>query len=274
MLAFRKEHIENKRIIITGGASGIGKATAFGLAKKGAKLVLASRDIDKLNQLQGELKQTFPDMPYALTIKCDVTSEADIKNLIDTTLSELGGIDMLINNAGVGVYGEATGTTSDNLHHTMEVNYFGPANCIFEVLPHMIKTHNGIIVNICSVAAIYGIPYMCAYCSSKAALASLGQTLRSELMGKGIHIINIYPGYTQTEFFTHEILTGGARRPFGPYTRADFVANKIIRAIEFRTPELIIPIYGKALSVLKGVMPSLVRKTLYIISKKLKTEIK
>jgi len=271
MLTLRKEHIENKRVIITGGASGIGKATAFGLAKKGAKLILASRDIDKLNQLQEELKLAFPDMPYALTIKCDVTSEADIKNLINTTLSELGGIDILINNAGIGVYGETLRTKYENLHHTMAVNYFGAANCIFEVLPHMIKTHNGTIVNICSVAAIYGIPYMCAYCSSKAALASLGQTLRSELIGKGIHIINIYPGYTQTEFFTHEILIGGARRSIGPYTQADFVANKIIRAIEFRTPELIIPIYGKVLSVIKGLIPSLVRKAMYILSKRLKT---
>jgi len=273
MLTLRKEHIENKRIIITGGASGIGKATALGLAKKGAKLILASRNIDKLNQFQRELKQAFPNTPYALTIKCDVTSETDIKNLIKTSIIELGGIDILINNAGIGVYGETIRTKSNNCHLIMDVNYFGPANCIFEVLPHMIKMQNGIIVNICSVAALYGIPYMGAYCSSKAALASLGQTLRSELVEKGIHIINIYPGYTQTEFFTHEILTGGARKAHGPYTAPELVANKIIKAIEYKTPELIIPIYGKTLSVLKGVMPSLVRTSMHIISKKLKTEI-
>ncbi len=117
----------------------------------------------------------------------------------------------------------------------------------------------GLIDNIGSLAAIHGAPYLGAYGASKAALAVLGQSLRAELAGYGIKILNVYPGYTCTNIFANEKKLGGARRPAGRYAPAARVARAVVKAIERETPEMVLTVEGKTMSLVKGALPRLVQ---------------
>ena len=261
--------IDGSRVLITGASSGIGRATSFELAKRGAVLVLTARRLKTLRKVSDEIKDAFPDFQAPLSIPCDVSDKEDAIRLVKSCVDHLGGIDILMNNAGIGVYGNAEKTTLEDFRSVMEVNFFGSVNCIMEVLPHMKKIGKGLIINIASVAAMHGIPYMGAYSASKAALVALSQSLRAELANSGISMMIVYPGYTQTNFFKIEKNVGGARRPAGPYTPVKKVAKAIIKAIESERPDLVLSLGGKALKFSKSLMPWLAERAMQRIAFKL-----
>ena len=125
------------------------------------------------------------------------------------------------------------------------------------------------IVNICSLAAIHGVPYLGAYSASKAALMALTQSMSAELKKYGICMVAVFPGYTDTNFFNSEKKVGKAIRPKGPYTSADKVAREIIHAIKNEKEQHILTFQGKALSVVKALFPGIVRVVMRRIAKKL-----
>jgi len=264
--------IKASRVLITGASSGIGKATAFALAGRGAKLVLASRSFNRLEEVASQIKNAYPDLTKPLVVSCDVTNRRDVKRLIRSTMDFFGGIDILINNAGIGVYGESDRTTIEDFRSVMEVNFFGAIQCMLEVLPVMKNAGKGLIVNIASVAAKHGIPYLGAYSASKAALAALSQSFRAELSKSGISIMIVYPGYTQTDFFKKEKKVGGAHRPPEPYASVQNVARAIIRAIENGRRDLILSLEGKALALSQEMMPWIVEKAMEKTANKLRDE--
>jgi len=152
----------------------------------------------------------------------------------------------------------------------MDVNFFGSIHCILEVLPHMKRRGQGHIVNIASVAAKHGVPYLGAYGAGKAAIVALSQSLRAELSGSGISVVVVYPGYTQTEFFAKEKLVGGGHRPAQPYESPEKVAKAIIRGIKKNKQEIVLSREGKTLSVAQGLLPYIVDKAMARIAHKLK----
>ncbi|UCG94740.1 MAG: SDR family NAD(P)-dependent oxidoreductase, partial [Candidatus Aerophobus sp.] len=239
------------------------------LAKRGAMLALTARRLKNLRKVSDEIKDAFPDVQAPLLIPCDVSDKEDAIRLIRKCANHLGGIDILINNAGIGVYGNAELTTLEDFRSVMEVNFFGSVNCILEALPHMKKMGKGLIINIASVAAMHGIPYAGAYSASKAALVALSQSLRAELVKNGISIMVVYPGYTQTNFFNIEKKVGGARRPGGPYAPAKKVARSIIKAIESERRDLVLSLVGKALKFSQSLMPWLADRVMQRIAYKL-----
>jgi short-subunit dehydrogenase len=261
--------IYGSRVLITGASSGIGRATTFELAKRGAMLALTARRLKNLRKVSDEIKDAFPDVQAPLLIPCDVSDKEDAIRLVRKCVDQLGGIDILINNAGIGVYGNAEMTTLEDFRSVMEVNFYGSVNCILEVLPHMKEIGKGLIINIASVAAIHGIPYAGAYSASKAALVALSQSLRAELAKSGISIMVIYPGYTQTNFFKIEKKVGGARRPAGPYAPAKKVARSIIKAIESERQDLVLSLVGKTLKFSQSLMPWLAERVMQRIAYKL-----
>ncbi|NIM58352.1 MAG: SDR family NAD(P)-dependent oxidoreductase [Candidatus Aminicenantes bacterium] len=261
--------IEGSRVLVTGGSSGIGRATCIELAKRGAILALTARRLKTLRKVSDEIKDAFPDVQAPLLIPCDVSDREDAIKLVKKCVDHLGGIDILINNAGIGVYGKAEMTALDDFRSVMEVNFFGSVNLILEVLPHMKKTGGGLIINIASVAAMHGVPYMGAYCASKAALVALSQSLRAELATSGISIMIVYPGYTQTNFFRVEKKVGGARRPAGRYVPAKKVARSIVNAIENERQDLVLTLEGKALKFSKVFIPWLAEGAMQRIAYKL-----
>jgi short-subunit dehydrogenase len=254
--------IEGQKVLITGASSGIGLALAAALAWKGAVLALTARRIDSLSEAAKGITSSFPNIPAPLTISCDVVDSESVSNLINQSVHHLGGIDILINNAGISVYGNTEMTSLVDFRSVMDVNYFGALHCMLEAIPHMKRAGKGLIVNIASIAAKYGVPYLGAYCASKAALVSLSQSLGAELSRDGISVMNVFPNYTQTGIFENEKKVGGARRPQCPYTSASKVAESIIRAIERERRNLILSSKGNILAIFQGLVPSLIDKAM------------
>ncbi len=250
--------IESKKVLVTGASSGIGLALSGVLAEKGAVLALASRRQDRLREAADKIASAFPHIPTPLAVPCDVSDRESVHQLMQRCVSDLGGIDILINNAGICVYGDAERTPLEEFHAVMDVNFFGALHSMLEVLSTMKQTGKGLIVNIASVAALHGIPYLGAYGASKAALVSLTQSLRAELSKSGISILIVYPGYTQTDIFKNEKRVGDAHRPPGPYAPASRVARAIVKAIEGEKRELVLSPKGKILAFIQGVLPGVV----------------
>ena len=262
--------IEGSRIVITGASSGIGQSLAWITAEKGGSLVLASRNVDRLRDTASQIKKVFPETPEPLALRCDVADSRSVHNLIDAATRRLGGIDILINNAGISVYGDMERTSMEDFESLFDVNFFGPLYGMFEIIPQMKAKNQGIIVNIASLAAIHGAPYLGAYGASKAALAVLGQALRAELSEYGIKIINVYPGYTRTNIFDREKKVGGARRPDTHYAPASRVAGAVVKAIETEKQELVLSVEGRAMALIKGVLPKLVANVMERIASNLR----
>jgi len=264
--------INGERVILTGASSGIGKAIAFELARKRARLLLTSRQFDILEKVAQKIKYTFPEITPPLATACDVINRDQVRKVIHFCVEHFGGVDILINGAGIGVYGACEKTSLEDFRLQMEVNFFGPVHFILEALPLMKEAGKGLIVNISSLAAKHGVPYLAAYGASKAALATLGQSLHAELVRSRISVLTVYPGYTETDFFKKEKKVGGARRPDGPYTSPQEVAEAIVAAIEKEKRELVLTIEGKALVLCQSLMPWLVRRSMERIAHNLRDE--
>jgi short-subunit dehydrogenase len=263
------KNLGNKRIIITGASSGIGKATAIMLSHYNVRMVLTSRNFEALNRVSDEIIKNNPGCPRPFVIPCDMTKPDEIRNMIHTSNYLLGKIDVLINNAGWGVYGESELFTMNDFRQVMEVNYFGTITCMYEALKFMKEEGSGHILNISSVAALHGVPYLSAYCASKSALTTLSQGLKAELNGTNIEISIIYPGYTQTDFFRNEKKVGKAVRPDRKFMPPEKVAKTILNTIIKGRKDHILSLEGKLLYLCRGLFPKLVEKVMRNIALKL-----
>jgi len=262
--------IRGKNVVVTGASSGIGRALVFALAGRGAELTIAARRIELLSDTASEAAERFPDSPAPVAVRCDVTDARGVAELVGGVVERLGSVDVLINNAGVSAFGSEARTSIADYRDVMEVNFYGALNCMREVLPFMVRRENGLIVNVLSVAALHGVPYLSAYCASKSALGAVSECLRAELADAGVRISLVYPGYVDTGIFDSEKKVGGARRPSGEYEPADVVAEKIARGIERGTSNIYLTVQGRALSVLRGLAPSVVDSVMRKIARELK----
>jgi short-subunit dehydrogenase len=261
--------IDGTRVIVTGASSGIGRALTIALAERGAVLTLAARRSDRLEEVVREVGERFPSSPSPVAVRCDVSNAADVTALVGGAVERLGTVDVLINNAGISVFGEEARTSIDDYRNLMTVNFFGAVHSMREVLPFMRRQGSGLIVNVASVAALYGVPYLAAYCASKAALVVLSQSLRAELHRSGVRVMLVYPGYTETEIFEREKRVGGARRPPGEYAPAARVARAVVRGIEGDARDVYLTTRGRALCVLRGLAPPIVERAMRNIARDL-----
>jgi len=259
-----------RRVLITGGSSGIGRAIADAVAKRGGILCLAARDGARLQKAADEIAASFPSHPNPLAIPCDVTDGPAVRRLVAECRNHLGGLDILFNNAGICVYGPVERTGAEDFAGVMAVNFQGAVNCILEVLPVMRQQGSGRIVNTGSVAALHGVPYLAAYSASKAALAAATQALRAELSGSGINITTVYVDYTQTGIFAAEKNVGGARRPAGPYAPAPKVAEAIVRAVERGKGDFAVSARGRALIIARTLAPGIVERNMNRLAEELR----
>lgn len=264
------EKIEGKRVLITGASSGIGKALAKEFASRGAVLALTARTKSRLKVTREELRAAYPLTTAPLIFPCDVANSKDVKNLIKSCEKIMGGVDVLINNAGIGVYGSVARTVPEDYSSIMRVNFLGAVHCILGILPIMQKAGEGLIINISSVAALHGIPYLGAYSASKSALSAFCQSLRAELAQAKVRVMLVYPGYTQTDFFNQEKKVGGGLRPPGPYASPQRVARAVVRAVEKEKRDLVLSLEGKALYFARSLFPGLIHRAMLGLTKKLK----
>jgi short-subunit dehydrogenase len=177
-----------KVILVTGASSGIGLACATALHAKGHTVYGSARDVKRLKDV--------PFKPIAL----EVTDDASVKTAIDTIIKAEGKIDVLVNNAGNGVAGPAYAMPVADAKSQFEVNFFGVVRMCGAVLPGMIEKNQGLIVNISSLAGLFGLPYQSMYSASKYAIEGYSQSMRMELRGTNIKITLINPGDFKSDF--------------------------------------------------------------------------
>lgn len=262
--------LEGKRILITGASSGIGEALALALGKRGARLALAARGETGLRGTAAMVSLTRPDLPPPLVVPCDLADPVSVRSLFTTLVERLGGVDVVINNAGISIYGLMEYGSVADVERVMAVNFYGPLHAMLGAVPLMRRQGGGLIVNVSSVAGLHGVPYLAAYGASKAALSALAQSLRAELHGSGIRLLTVYPGYTRTPLFRHERMLGGARRPRRGYAEPAEVARAIVDAMEGNGDEVVLSSQGRALSVLRGLFPGLVQRAMRYVAVQLR----
>ncbi|MDB4643583.1 SDR family oxidoreductase [Flavobacteriaceae bacterium] len=175
-------------VLVTGASSGLGKSIAFHLHNLGHTVYGTSRDPKKYTE----------DFPFSLLL-LDVTDAASIEALLIELEKKETKIDVLINNAGVGITGPVEETSLDAIRANFETNFFGPLAMIQRVLPLMRKNNNGIIINITSIAGYMGLPFRGAYSASKGALNIISEALRLEIAAQGIRLMTLAPGDYATD---------------------------------------------------------------------------
>lgn len=211
-------------VIITGASEGIGAATARVFAAAGARLVLAARSRAPLERLAATL-------PEALAVPTDVSDPAQCRALVAAARDHFGRVDLLINNAGVGLVGPTAELSTADLERVMAVNLFGPLWLMQAVVPQMRAQGRGQIINVSSVLAEQPLPYLGGYAASKAALERLSEALRMELRGAGVTVTVVRPGSTRTDFRAHRLGVGSERRRVTPWeVPPEAVARTILRA--------------------------------------------
>ncbi|TFG71754.1 MAG: SDR family oxidoreductase [Flavobacteriales bacterium] len=175
--------METKVVLITGGSSGIGKTIGTYLSSKGHKVYGTTRSSRK-----------YPNFDAFPLLEMDVRSPEDIKKAIAALIAQEGRLDVLINNAGVGITGPLEETPEEEIMNAFDTNFHGPIRVIKAVLPQMRKQGGGLVINITSIAAYMGLPYRGVYSATKAALEVLTEALRMETKAFGIQITNLAPG--------------------------------------------------------------------------------
>lgn len=225
--------IKNKIIIVTGASAGIGRATARLLAREGAKVVLAARSKDEIEKLTKEL-------PESLAVQADMTKEKDIDRLVDETMRRFGRIDVLINNAGQGIYGAVEKVGVEAYKKIFELNVVGPLLAMQKVIPLMRAQGGGMILNVSSMVSKAYYPSLGAYASTKYALNALSLTARAELEKDNIIVGIMLPGMTATDFGKNAIKSDEAAQGMQSRRRdnmpepdsPEYVAGRIKSAIE------------------------------------------
>lgn len=189
--------LEGKVVVVTGASKGIGEAIALTLAKEKAKVVIASRNDSDLRAVENEIDLLGSE---CLVVPTDVTREDDVLNLINEAVNKFGTVDLLVNNAGMGLFKPIMDITFNEWQEVMNVNAAGTFLCTKAVLPIMLQHECGWIVNICSDASRRSFVNGSLYCASKAAQYFFGEAVNKEVQKKGIHIGSILPGNVDTCF--------------------------------------------------------------------------
>ncbi len=205
----KREAFRDQVAIITGASSGIGRAAALQLAGQGAKVVLAARRAERLEEVAAECRRSGGE---ALAVPTDVGDEAQCKILVARAIEKFDRLDLLINNAGVAVSALFDDFPDLQLFkHTMDVNFYGAVYCTYYALPYLKKTH-GRVVAVSSVGGKSAIPYNTPYCSSKYAMHGFYDSLRMELVQHGVSCTVVCPWWVVTEFHEAQMDKNGVPR--------------------------------------------------------------
>lgn len=260
----KKIQVRNKVVIITGASSGIGKALAYEFSRHGSKVVLGARNYDKLSEITDDIKQQGGD---AIFVQTDVSVEADCKNLILTAFDHFGGVDILINNAGISMRAIFEETDIRVIKKLMDVNFWGAVFCTKFALPYIIK-RKGSVVAVSSIAGIKGLPARSGYSASKFALNGFMESLRVENLKNGLHVLIAYAGFTASNIRNTSLSAVGTEQGESPRDEdkmmtAEEVAVHIYNAVSKRKNKIVLTFQGKMLTAINKFLPDPLDKMIY-----------
>ena len=226
-------NLQGKRVLVTGGSSGIGFAIAEAMIVRGSRIVITGRRPDVLNTAVERLRAAGGRID---SIAADVSTEKGRETTLKVALEKLGGLDILVNNAGAVRAGRLEDTTEAEIRAMIEVDLVAPILLTRAALPKLRASTDGLVVNITSGIALVAAPFYATYAGVKGGLAKFGESLRRELKGEGVHVITVYPGATDTP-----MMSSSKAGPELGFTRepAAEVADAVIAGIEENAFEVI-----------------------------------
>ncbi|MDY7430826.1 SDR family oxidoreductase [Bacillus sp. V26] len=249
------KNIAGKRIWITGASGGLGERIAYLCTAEGAHVLLSARREDRLKEIKRKMTEEWNG-------QCDIFP-LDVSCLEDITLvrDQIGPVDVLINNAGFGIFETVLDSTLDEMKSMFDVNVFGLIACTKAVLPHMLEQKSGHIINIASQAGKIATPKSSLYSATKHAVLGYSNALRMELAGTGVHVTTVNPGPIQTDFFSIADKGGDYAKNVERWMLdPDDVAAQIASAIMTNKREINLPRLMNAGTKLYQLFPALVEK--------------
>src|SRR5258706_1205352 len=252
-----------KTVIVTGASSGIGKACVLEFAKRGANIVLAARNAAALENVAAQISP----VSKSIAVATDVSREEDCRNLVEAAIKNFGRIDVVINNAGISMRALFEEADIKVLKQVMEINFWGTVYCTKYALPHLIAS-KGSLVGMSSTAGKVGLPGRTAYSASKFAMEGLLQSIRTENLRNGLHVLVACPGFTASDIRNRALNKDGNSQGDSPRDESKMmqpkeVAEKIARAVLQRKRDLILTADGKMTGWLSNFFPSLLDKIVF-----------
>ncbi len=255
-------YFKDKVVVVTGGTDGIGKALVDALLDMGAKVATCGRNHDKLYSLQAEYPSAFLH-----TMVADVSSENDCRRFIETTIKSFGGIDILINNAGVSMRALLKEATTDVIKKVMDINFYGTVYCTKYALDSIIE-RKGTIVGVSSIAGYRGLPGRSGYSASKFAVQGWLEAIKTELMTDGVHVMWVCPGFTTSNIRNAALNKDSQSHGDTPMDEskmmtAEACAAYILKAIRKKKRTLVLTFTGKRTVFMQKFFPKLADKLVY-----------
>jgi short-subunit dehydrogenase len=253
--------MKGKVVLITGGTSGIGRASAIAFGQAGAKVVVTGRDAARLSETAQQL--THLGIQHH-TVRADVGVVADSERAVAETLATFGCLDVLINNAGISMRALFQDADLDVIQRLMQTNFFGTVYTTKFALPHL-QASKGSIVGISSIAGYRGLPGRTGYSASKFAMNGFLEALRTELLPQGVHVLVACPGFTASNIRQTALAANGSAQGESPRDEAQMmsseeVAQHLVSAVRQRRRDLVLTSQGKLTVFLNKLLPGFTDK--------------
>lgn len=251
-MPFGRRRIAGKRFVVTGASSGVGRAIAVELARRGARVLATARRNDRLRDLANQ------SAPAIEPLAGDICDPAFRRQLVATAEERFGGIDGVVAAAGGGAIGRFQDLSPETFARVMDLDFTAPAELVRSALPVLVKGHDPVIVFVGSILGLHPLPLHGEYCAAKAALKSLAGTLRTELASQGVGVLLVDLGPTQSEFW--DALLVGERPPWSRGRRmpAERAAGAIAGAIERRRAEIVTGWQARGYALAARFLPRLI----------------
>lgn len=252
-----RNKFEGQVVLVTGASSGIGRQVSLDFSGQGAqRIILVARSQSRLENLEKTIRKKFS--VETIVYPCDVSIKAEVEQMGREILDRCGHVDVLVNNAGFGLYGKVQNQSIEEIESVTFTNYLGVVYCTKAFLGSMIARKSGHIVNLASVAASFGVAGLSAYCASKYAVLGFSESLYQELHGTGVGLTVVSPMGVKTNFFNNNSFDG--RIPYDErfMLNAKTVSNAVLAAANSHRLEIIVPFYMRVGVWLKHTVPFII----------------
>lgn len=271
---WREYDFKDKTVLITGGSRGLGLVLAREFAREGARIALCARDAEELERARADLKKRGASV---LAVPCDVTEREQVSELVKIVSEHFGGVDVLVNNAGVIEVGPFEVMTLKDYEQAMRVHFWAPLYTTLAVLPQMRRRRGGRIVNISSIGGKISVPHLLPYSASKFALVGLSEGLRAELQKDGVIVTTVCPGLMRTGSPRNATFKGQHRAEYAWFSISDSLpilsmsaeraASQIVEACKRGEAELVLTLQAQLAVRFHGLFPGLTADMLGLVNR-------